>query len=132
MVAMSKSIKKVIALLTDPERCEFVGVAIPERMSLEETVDLAKSLEKLKVPMGKLLINGVVPVNDCKFCQSRRKMQDQVMEEFRAKFRRRAVEIFVAPQQPHEITGAKNLQRHFQEWKNFSREGAKAQRKPQR
>jgi anion-transporting ArsA/GET3 family ATPase len=90
-----------------------VGVAIPERMSLEETVDLARSVEKLKVPLDKLLINGVVPVNDCKFCRSRRKMQEQVMEEFQAKFRRRAVEIFVAPQQPHEIRGAKGLQEHF-------------------
>ena len=128
LVAMSKSIKKVIALLTDPERCEFVGVAIPERMSLEETVDLAKSLERLKAPMSKLLINGVVPVNDCKFCGSRRKMQEQVMEEFQAKFRRRAVEIFVAPQQPHEIHGAKDLQQHFKEWESFSRKGAKTQR----
>src|SRR5215475_12153942 len=47
LVALSKSIKKVLALLTNPERCEFVGVAIPERMSLEETADLAKSLDKL-------------------------------------------------------------------------------------
>jgi len=119
LVAMSKSIKKVIALLTDPERCEFVGVAIPERMSLEETIDLAKSLEKLKVPMSKLLINGVVPANDCKFCQSRRKMQEQVMEEFQAKFRRRTMEIFVAPQQPHEIRGAKDLRGHFRSWKKL-------------
>jgi arsenite-transporting ATPase len=128
LVAMSKSIKKVIALLTDPERCEFVGVAIPERMSLEETVDLAKSLEKLKVPMSKLLINGVVPANDCKFCQSRRKMQSQVVDEFQTKFRRRAVEIFVAPQQPHEIRGAKDLMAHFQEWQDFSRKAAKSRR----
>jgi len=132
LVAMSKSIKKMLALLADPERCEFVGVAIPERMSLAETVDLAKSLEKLKVPMSKLLINGVVPVNDCKFCQSRRKMQEQVVEEFQTKFRRRAVEIFVAPQQPHEIGGAETLQEHFNAWKKYSRKGAKAQRKPQR
>jgi arsenite-transporting ATPase len=128
LVALSKSIKKVIALLTDPERCEFVGVAIPERMSLEETVDLAKSLEKLKVPMSKLLINGVAPVNDCKFCQSRRKMQEQVMKEFQAKFRRRAVEMFVAPQQPHEIRGAKGLQQHFKAWERVSRKDAKKQR----
>ena len=128
LVAMSKSIKKVIALLTDPERCEFVGVAIPERMSLEETVDLATSLERLKVPMSKLLINGVVPLNDCKFCLSRRKMQEQVIEEFQTKFRRRAVEIFVAPQQPHEITGAKNLGEHFSVWEQVSRKAAKEQR----
>ena len=116
LVALSKSIKKVIALLTDAEACEFVGVAIPERMSLEETIDLAKSLGKLKVPLDKLLINGVVPENACQFCKSRRKMQQQVIGEFQAKFRRRGVKIFVAPQQPQEITGAKDLLRHFEAW----------------
>jgi anion-transporting ArsA/GET3 family ATPase len=128
LVALSKSIKKVIALLTDPERCEFVGVAIPERMSLEETADLAKSLEKLNVPLKRLLINGVVPENKCRFCRTRRKMQEEVSGEFQRKFRRRSVEIFIAPQQPHEITGMKNLIGHFNSWKNFSRKGAKAQR----
>ena len=97
LVALSKSIKKVLALLTDAERCEFVGVAIPERMSLEETSDLAKSLEKLKVPLSKLLINGVAPAEACKFCRARRKAQDQVIAEFQKKFRRRS-EMFVAPQ----------------------------------
>ena len=105
-----------------------MGVAIPERMSLEETVDLAKSLEKLKVPLKRLLINGVVPENECKFCKSRRKMQEQVIGEFQKKFSRRSLEIFVAPQQPHEITGVKDLVGHFNSWKNFSRKGAKAQR----
>jgi arsenite-transporting ATPase len=119
LVALSKSIKRVVALLTDPERCEFVGVAIPERMSLEETVDLAKSLEKLEVPLRKLLVNGVTPADaaaGCKFCKSRRKAQDQVISDFQKRFRRRSVELFVAPQQPHEITGAKDLLGHFQTW----------------
>jgi hypothetical protein len=35
------------------------------------------------------------------------------MEEFQRKFRRRAVEIFIAPQQPHEIQGAQDLHEHF-------------------
>src|SRR4029079_4823820 len=118
LVALSKSIKKVIALLTDPGRCEFVGVAIPERMSLEETADLAKSLEKLNVPLRKLLINGVVPENDCRFCRTRRKLQQEVIGEFQRKFRRRSVVIFTAPQQPHEITGLKALREHFQAWQN--------------
>jgi arsenite-transporting ATPase len=125
LVALSKSIKKVLALLTDPERCEFVGVAIAERMSLEETVDLAKSLEKLKVPLSKLLINGVVPENTCKFCKSRRKMQEQVIGEFQEKFRRRKVEIFVAPQQPHEIRGAKTLREHFKAWGQTRKDGSR-------
>ena len=117
LVALSKSIKKVLALLTDGERCEFVGVAIPERMSLEESVDLATSLKKLNVPMRKLLINGVTPAQTgCKFCKSRRKMQDEVIREFQIRFRRRSVEMFMAPQQPHEIQGADDLLSHFQAW----------------
>ena len=118
LVALSKSIKKVLALLTDAATCEFVGVAIPERMSLEETADLAKSLKKLNVPLKKLLINGLVPENSCKFCKSRRKMQGEVIAEFKARFRRRSIEILIAPQQPHEITGPKALREHFQAWQN--------------
>lgn len=114
LVALSKSIKRVVALLTDKENCEFVGVAIPERMSLEETIDLAKALEKLEVPMEKLLINGLVPKNDCDFCRSRRKMQDGVVANFKKRFR--SVELFSAQQQPHEITGAEALLGHFQTW----------------
>ena len=125
LVALSKSIKKVLALLTDAERCEFVGVAIPERMSLEETMDLAKSLEKLQVPLRKLLINGVVPVETCRFCKTRRKMQDEVIADFQTRFRRRGVELFIAPQQPHEIHGAPDLRDHFLAWEKFSPKGAK-------
>ena len=126
LVALSKSIKKVRALLTDGERCEFVGVAIPERMSLEETVDLAKSLKKLEVPLRKLLINGVTPAVGCSFCKARRKMQDEVIGEFRQRLRGR-IEVYVTPQQPHEITGPEELLRHFQAWEKLSRKGAKAQ-----
>ena len=129
LVALSKSIKKVLALLTDVERCEFVGVAIPERMSLEETVDLAKSLEKLNVPLRKLLINGVVPVESCRFCKARRAMQDEVIGEFKSLFRRREVELFMAPQQPHEIHGARDLREHFKAWEEVSRKGAKTKTK---
>ncbi len=119
LVALSKSIKRVLALLTDQEMCEFVGVAIPERMSLEETIDLATSLEKLKVPLRKLLINGVVAADaakQCRFCKARRKGQLEVADEFRKKFRRRSVELYIAPQQPYEITGAATLLNHFESW----------------
>ena len=113
LVALSKSIKRVVALLTDAERCEFVGVAIPERMSLEETVDLTKALGKLKVPVQKLLINGLVPETECEFCRARRKMQQQVITDFKRRFK---IELFTAPQQPHEITGVKHLLGHFEAW----------------
>jgi len=118
LVALSKSIKRVIALLTDVSLCEFIGVAIPERMSLEETTALAASLKKLKVPMRRLLINGLVPeeaASSCDFCDTRRRSQVSVLEEFRRRFGR-SLELFVAPQQPHEIHGPKELLEHFAQW----------------
>jgi arsenite-transporting ATPase len=124
LVALSKSIKRVLALLTDPAMCEFVGVAIPERMSLEETIDLAKSLDKLKVPLRKIVINGIVPedaAKQCRFCKARRKGQLEVANEFCVKFRRRSIEFFLAPQQPQEITGAAALQKHLASFEPFCR-----------
>ena len=117
LVALSKSIKRVLALLTDQETCEFTSVAIPERMSLEETIDLAKALEKLKVPLRKILINGLVSedaAKHCRFCRARRKAQLEVTKEFKTKFTPQAIELFTAPQHANEITGAAALEHHLE------------------
>lgn len=116
LVALSKSIKRVLALLTDREACEFIGVAIPERMSLEETIDLSKSLDRLQVPMQRLLINGVVPAGPgkhCSFCRSRRRQQLAVIDEFK---RRLKTQLFIAPQQPSAVQGSEGLLHHLAAW----------------
>jgi arsenite-transporting ATPase len=118
LVALSKAIKRVASLLTDPDDCEFVGVAIPERMSLEETKRLAASLRRLKVPMRRLLVNNVVTEDaaaGCDFCAARRCGQQRVVAEFRRSFARSA-EIYLAPQQPGEVHGRDLLRAHFESW----------------
>jgi arsenite-transporting ATPase len=122
LIALSKSIKRIIALLRDAAACEFVGVAISERMSLEETARLATTLERLKVPMRRLLVNSVVPADAagaCDFCRARRDAQVIVLGEFRRRFNR-TVELFVAPQQPQEIRGVGRLREHFAGWRELS------------
>jgi arsenite/tail-anchored protein-transporting ATPase len=118
LVALSKAIKRVASLLTDPDDCEFVGVAIPERMSLEETKRLAASLRRLKVPMRRLLVNNVVTKDaaaGCDFCAARRRGQQIVVAEFRRSFAKSA-EIYLAPQQPGEVRGRDLLRAHFESW----------------
>jgi len=118
LIALSKSIKRVIALLTDAKQCEFVSIAIPETMSLEETTRLTEALERLKVPMRALLINNVIPEEAaiaCDFCRSRRRSQEKILREFSKKFGRNN-KLSVAPQQPHEIRGASRLLEHFACW----------------
>ena len=121
LIALSKNIKRVAALLSDAEQCEFVGVAIPEQMSLEETLRLNDRLVQLKVPMRRLLINMVVPLEAaaaCDFCAARREGQDRIVEVFRRKLKR-AAKLFVAPQQPHEIRGPERLRGHFAQWQSL-------------
>jgi arsenite-transporting ATPase len=118
LVALSKSIKRVAALMSDAEGCEFVGVAIPERMSLEETLRLAASLVRLKVPMRSLLVNNVVTreaARACDFCAARRRAQRRVIEEFRRAFAE-GVEIYTAPQHASEVRGRASLEAHFESW----------------
>jgi arsenite-transporting ATPase len=122
LIALSKSIKRIIALLTDADACEFVGVAIPERMSLEETARLATTLERLRVPMRRLLVNSIVPERaaaSCDFCRARRDAQLVVLDEFRRRLGRK-IELFVAPQQPEEIRGVERLREHFAGWRELN------------
>jgi arsenite-transporting ATPase len=119
LIALSKNIKRVAALLTDARRCEFIGVAVAEPMSLEETARLADRLESLKIPMLRLLINNVVPkeaADSCRFCQTRRRAQRSVIEDFRGRFEGRA-RLFVAPQRAGEIRGRDQLLDHFARWR---------------
>ena len=111
---MAKNIKPVAALLANRSHCEFIGVAIAERMSLEETIRLTKTLRRLKVPMRRLVINNVVPAHAaaaCGFCGVRRDAQLKVIEAFGQSIKRTA--LFVAPQQPREIRGHKRLTEHL-------------------
>ncbi|HEX8843338.1 MAG TPA: ArsA family ATPase [Pyrinomonadaceae bacterium] len=119
LIALSKSIKRIIALLADARACEFVGVAIPERMSLRETERLTSALERLKVPMRRLLVNAVVPPaasDDCGFCSARRCVQRRVLEDFRRKFGSK-ITLLVAPERAHEIRGPVKLLEHFNDWR---------------
>jgi arsenite-transporting ATPase len=132
LVAMSKRIKRVLALLKDPALCEFVGVAIPERMSLLETQDLADALKRLQVQFSRVLINGVVPeavVVQCRFCSMRRSSQDEVITEFRKQLGK-SVDLFVCPQREREITGADLLLKHFYSWRKLGARETGLRRKP--
>lgn len=121
LIALSKNIKRVAALLSDAQECEFIGVAIPERMSLAETVRLTETLARLKVPMRRLLINNVLPesaASACEFCAARRREQQSIVRDFRAQLKQVA-HLFFAPQQSIEIQGAERLRAHYANWRQI-------------
>jgi len=131
LVSLSRSIKAVLALLTDKDKCEFVSVMIPEKMSLEETVDLSQSLKRLHIPFKRVLINNMIPTQaamGCVFCRTRRASQESVVGQFRGRLVK-SVQLYVAPQQPIEIRGEKSLWLHFNAWQRLSMETSRVPRK---
>lgn len=127
LIGLSKSIKRVIALLTDKSACEFVGVAIPEQMSLAETVRLSGKLKRLKVPMSRLLINNAIPAEaarECDFCSARCRAQSKIIEAFRQELEP-ATKLLIAPQHLREIRGRAQLQAHFAQWQAIEHKRAR-------
>ena len=64
--------------------------------------------------MRRLLINNVIPAeaaSGCGFCAARRDAQLKVIGAFRQSLE--GIDLFVAPQRPHEISGRKRLSEHF-------------------
>ena len=121
LVAASKRIKRIAALLTNRKECEFVAVAIPDTMSFDETVRLMQSLHKLSVPVRHVLINNVVPwraAAECDFCDQRHRHQEALVQRFEQKFTPSA-RLFVAPQLPYEVNGTRRLSEHFESWREL-------------
>jgi anion-transporting ArsA/GET3 family ATPase len=120
LVTLSKSIKRVMAVLKDPQVAIMVAVAIPAQMSLSETKDLALGLDAISIPIGQLLINNVIPVTaaeSCFFCRERRVQQLEYVEKFRQSFQSRAP-LLLGPQMAGEVRGREKL-REF--WSSLQR-----------
>jgi arsenite-transporting ATPase len=118
LVAISKRVKQVAALMTDREQCEFFAVAIPESMSLEETIRMREDLKRLGVPMRRTLINNVVPeraATVCGFCASRRRAQLRVIKDFKERLGPEIM-ILAAPQRPRDLCGPRQLGDHARCW----------------
>jgi arsenite-transporting ATPase len=118
LVSLSKTIKHTLSLLRDASKTEFVGVAMPDRMSLEETDKLYGQLRRLHVPVHRMLVNNVIPAQPaggCGFCTAKRREQDEILRAYRDRFE--DLNIFVAPQQPRPVWGPDSLRSHFSNWR---------------
>jgi len=109
ILASQETAQKMHALLTNPQKSEFVAVTIPEAMGILETEDLLRSMRDLGIPCSHVVINMVIPPTDCNFCSSKRDEQMDYIRQVEAKTEYREYEIVHAPLYPHEIRGIENL-----------------------
>lgn len=94
--------------LTDPETTQFVVVTIAEAMSVFETQRLLGSLNSWHISATNIVVNQLIPENpDCKFCSSRRKMQQTNIADIRDLFN--DLNITEVPLFDNEIRGIEGL-----------------------
>ncbi len=48
-------------MFQDPETCAIVLVTLPEEMPTTETIELARALDELGLPIARVVVNGVLP-----------------------------------------------------------------------
>src|SRR3974390_112570 len=48
-------------MFQDPRTCAIILVTLPEEMPTTETIELARALQELGLPIGRVVVNGVLP-----------------------------------------------------------------------
>jgi anion-transporting ArsA/GET3 family ATPase len=56
---LARDMRDMQALMVDPARCSTCIVSLPEEMPANEAIELGRSLQAHKLPLGPLFLNGV-------------------------------------------------------------------------
>ncbi|KAA0153589.1 hypothetical protein FNF27_07614 [Cafeteria roenbergensis] len=88
MEAFKSALTEVRSTLTDPERCTFVCVCIPEFLSLYETERLVQQLGRHSIDVANVVVNQVLweprggaAADPCGVCRARRRVQGKYLAQ---------------------------------------------------
>lgn len=74
---LAASVKQMEKLLKDHHQCRFVPVMLAEALSIEETLDLIRELQRLRIGVTDVVINRLYPESPCLTCRHIRGRQLQ-------------------------------------------------------
>lgn len=104
----SREVGRLRSLLGDPRRCRFVPVLAAEPLSLSITVTLVAELDRLHIPAGEMVMNGLVRErSDCAVCTAEALRQGEVLMEAAAAFP--SARLWGLPLLPQEPCGIRPL-----------------------
>jgi arsenite-transporting ATPase len=78
---LAGSVNQMEALLRDSRHCRFVPVMLAEAMSLSETRSLLAELKRAQVPVNDIVVNRLLPENECPVCADGRVQQSRILGE---------------------------------------------------
>jgi len=83
LVELSKSVKRLRALLQDPHRTVAQVVTIPTAVAVAETAALIASLNRLGIAVPRLFVNQLTPTGDCSLYQAVHSREAAQLEQLR-------------------------------------------------
>jgi arsenite-transporting ATPase len=93
LVTMSKNLKRLRELLSNPARAALYAVSIPTDMAFEETRDLVAACERLHISVPGLFLNLVTPLSDCDLCSALYRRESLVRNKFQQSLSGRNVTV---------------------------------------
>ena len=86
LIELSKRLKALRALLTDPQQTALYAVTIPTWLAFAETRDLLAACQQLRVAVARLLVNQVTgePPAGCALCAALALREQQVLAAYAA------------------------------------------------
>lgn len=86
LIGISRNLKKLRAVLLDPEQSALYAVGIPTQMALGETHDLLASCDRMGLSVPLIFLNLMTPPSTCRLCRSLAQRESLQAEEYRRSF----------------------------------------------
>jgi arsenite-transporting ATPase len=96
-------------LLKDHRQCRFVPVMLAEALSIEETLDLIRELQRLRIGVTDVVINRLYPESPCLTCRHIRTRQLQELARIFKEPGFSKLRLWGVPMYPEEIRGMESL-----------------------
>ena len=86
LVALSRKLKALRALLADPARSALYAITLPTALAIAETDDLLAMLDRLDVAVPVLFINQITPPSACPLCAALHQRETAQLTQASARF----------------------------------------------
>ena len=106
---LAASVKQMEKLLKDHQQCRFVPVMLAEALSIEETLDLIRELQRLHIGVVDVVINRLYPESPCLTCRHIRARQLQELARIFKEPVFSKLRLWGVPMYPEEIRGMESL-----------------------
>ena len=106
---LAADVKQMEKLLKDHQQCRFVPVMLAEALSIEETLDLIRELQRLRIGVVEVVINRLYPESPCLTCRHIRARQLRELARIFQEPGFSKLRLWGVPMYPEEIRGMKPL-----------------------